>query len=285
MFAALKVRAAEVTRLVTRKFDEAHDTFPIRLFRRTRDSDARDRVLTLAGQGFIAIVPLFIVIATFTTNSGASVVGDRLIEKFRLTRGTAEAVSALFDRPPSTTGGLTVFGVVVLLLTISSFARSMQRTYEAAWGLSRKGVRGSGDGLSGLVVLLLVLGGLGWIGHLASAVPVGPTVAIVIQLLISIPLWTLVIFLMLSRRVPTRRLLPGAVVSTFVEVIVGWASAIYVPQLIEHDAERYGVIGVAFALVSWLVVVSAMVVASAVAGAELGGAGPLTSGPGNRNDP
>jgi membrane protein len=45
---------------------------------------------------------------------------------------------------------------------------------------------------------------------------------------------------------------------------------VYVPHLIEVDAQRYGVIGVAFAIVSWLVIVAYLLVGTAVVGAELG---------------
>ena len=44
----------------------------------------------------------------------------------------------------------------------------------------------------------------------------------------------------------------------------------YVPHLITGNSLRYGVIGVAFAIISWLVIVGYLIVGSAVIGAELG---------------
>ena len=44
---------------------------------------------------------------------------------------------------------------------------------------------------------------------------------------------------------------------------------LYVPRLLQTEADRYGVIGVAFALVSWLVLVAYLLVGSAVVGVEL----------------
>ncbi len=75
---------------------------------------------------------------------------------------------------------------------------------------------------------------------------------------------------MLGARVPWRRLAPGAVVSAVAQVLVGWGGSLWVPHLIERNAGRYGVIGVAVALISWLVVLAFLLVASAVIGAQFG---------------
>jgi membrane protein len=44
------------------------------------------------------------------------------------------------------------------------------------------------------------------------------------------------------------------------------------PRLVSSNAERYGVIGVTFALLAWLIVIGFTVVAAAVVSAEIGGA-------------
>jgi len=61
------------------------------------------------------------------------------------------------------------------------------------------------------------------------------------------------------------------VVSAVAQVLVGWGGSLWVPHLIERNAARYGVIGVAVALISWLVVLAFLLVASAVIGAQIGG--------------
>ncbi|WP_203781227.1 hypothetical protein [Paractinoplanes rishiriensis] len=49
-------------------------------------------------------------------------------------------------------------------------------------------------------------------------------------------------------------------------------SALWMPRLIEINAGRYGVIGITFAMLTWLIVVGFCVVVVAVISAELGGA-------------
>jgi membrane protein len=72
--------------------------------------------------------------------------------------------------------------------------------------------------------------------------------------------------------VPRRQLLPGAVVASIGQVVVSFYSALWMPRLVTSNAERYGVIGVTFALLAWLIVIGFTVVAAAVVSAEIGGA-------------
>ena len=102
-------------------------------------------------------------------------------------------------------------------------------------------------------------------------IPIYPSeLAAALQLIVLVPSWLAVSYFLLSRRRRVRQLVPGAVISAMVQLALGWATALYVPALIERQASRYGVIGVAFALVSWLVLVAGGIVVSAVMGAELG---------------
>lgn len=231
-----------------------------------------DRALTIAGQAFIALVPLLIVLATMLGNAGGPTLANWIIGKFSLTGTSAEAVRSLFDRPPSASGSVTFIGIVTVLISASSFARSVQRTYEVAWKLPARGLRRTVNGLGGVIVLIAALGILAYGSSLAGQTPGGRLVTIVMQMVVAVPAWWLLSYMLLSGRVAWRLLLPGAVVSALGQVLTSWGSSIYVPLLIERNANRYGVIGVAIALISWLVVVAFLIVASAVIGAQLGAA-------------
>lgn len=231
-----------------------------------------DRALTIAGQAFIALVPLMIVLATLLSGSGAAAVGEWLIRRFALTGSSADAVRSLFERPPTTSGGLTVLSVITVLVSASSFARSVQRTYEVAWKLPARGLRRTVNGIQGAGMLLVALSLLAYLASLAKDLPGGIVVTLVAQAAAALPAWWLASRLLLGRRVSWRLLFPGALISAIAQVIVSAFGAAYVPHLIERNAERYGVIGVAIALISWLVILSLLIVASAVVGAQLGAA-------------
>jgi membrane protein len=244
-------------------------TFPGSCLRKMYEIDGRNRAITLAGQAFIALVPLLIVVASWNVRSNNEGLDDGIVDYFGLTGSTADAVHTLFSTPPSATSGITFLGFIILVFSVGSFARSMQRTYESAWRLPKRGVRGTLDGLGGAVILVVAFGVLAWIGTLFANANHNRLIALPLQLLLAIPIWVLFIRLMLSRRRSALEVLPSAIVSALAQVLLSWGTQVYAPHLIEVDAQRYGVIGVAFAIVSWLVVMAYLLVGTAVVGAEL----------------
>lgn len=125
---------------------------------------------------------------------------------------------------------------------------------------------------------VLVLAGQGFIALVLFAYPPGASggttlfsLGLLAQAGVAVGGWLLATSSMLAGRVPIRTLGEGAVLSAALQLVVGWGTAIYVPQLFARNAERYGAVGVALALVTWLIAVASVVVGGAVIGAVLGG--------------
>lgn len=274
MKSALVLRVGRLTarldRLTVWLEGYAAGLFVIRCIRIFFLIEARDRVLMLAGQGFIALVPLFMVVASLTSASGVERVGDGIIETMGLTGGAAEAVSTLFAYPPGAAGGITVFSLILLLFSLNGLAKSVQRTFEVAWGLPRMGMRGTRSRTLGLIVLLGCGSLAAWVSGLLDGLSAGLLAILAAQVLVIGGGWLVGTALMLTLRVPTRALVPGAVVSAGLQIIVSWATAIYIPEIFARNAERYGVMGVALALVTWLIAVTSVLVGGAIVGAVLG---------------
>lgn len=267
-----KVVLAELARLPARLEQRPAGLFVVRCTQLFFTIEARDRVLMLAGQGFIALVPLFMVVASLTSASGVERVGDEIIETMGLTGGAAEAVTSLFAYPPGAAGGTTLFSLLLLLFSLNGFAKSVQRTFETAWGLPRMGMRATASRSVGLVVLLGCGSLAAWVSQQLGQLPVSLVIVLAVQLLVMGAGWLVGTTMMLTQRVPVRYLLPGATVSAVLQLIAGWATAIYVPEIFARNAERYGVMGVALALVTWLIAVASVLVGGAIAGAVLGSA-------------
>jgi membrane protein len=228
--------------------------------------DGRDRTLALAGQGFTTLVPLLIVIAAFADDEA---VARHLIERFRLSGPAAEAVTILFSRPPGATGTITLLGLVVLGYSSLSFTRALQRTWEAAWELPPEGVRGTLHAMTGMALLVTQLIALALLANVFTGWPGAGVVGLAVRVVVATALWLQLQYLLLSRRVPRPELLPGALVAGLAQVAAGVYSAVWMPRLIAADAARYGVIGVTFALLTWLIVVAFGVVVAAVVSAEV----------------
>jgi uncharacterized BrkB/YihY/UPF0761 family membrane protein len=248
------------------------NSLPVRCLMRFGAINGRDRTLVLGGQAFTAIIPLLIVLSAVASQEDSTAVADRLAARFHVSGSSAEAIRILFERPPGATGTLTITGLVVLAFALLSLTRSLQRTYEAAWQLPAVGMRGTlnavtGFGLliSSLLVLSLLVGAL-------RQVPAGDVMAFVLRVGTSTAVWLLLQRLLLSRRVSFRRLVPGSIVVGVGSALLSLYSALWMPRLIETNADRYGIIGITFAILTWLIVISFCMVVAAVISAEAGGA-------------
>lgn len=241
----------------------------VRCLRRLATTDARDRVFMLSGQAFIALFPLLIVTATLMSSQDGEAVARAIIVRFRLDDDVAEAVLLLFVRPPEATSGVGVVSLLLLLVSLNSFTRSLRRTFEQAWAVPRqRSVRTSVDGVLALALLLTMAAVVTWVRNLAEGTPWWVT-GLPAQLAIAAVGWALGTWLLLSRTVPLRLVAPGALFAGVAQVVSDWGAGIYLPLSLARNAERFGGIGVAISLVYWLVIFAAVVVAVAVVGATL----------------
>jgi uncharacterized BrkB/YihY/UPF0761 family membrane protein len=256
--------------LATSVVDRTADWLPVRCLRRALAINGRDRAFVLAGQAFTTVIPLLILLSAATRKNGSALVADRLNSRFRLTGAPAQALRTLFERPPGATGAVTVVGVLILLFSLTSLTRSLQRTFEAAWGLPRAGMRGTVHGLTGMGLLLASVLVLSVLVTAVRPLPAGVLIAPVLRTVAAAAIWLALQDLLLSRRVPVRALVPGAVVAGIGQTVISMYTSTWMPRVIAHNADRYGVIGVTFAMVSWLIVIGFALVAFAAIAAELG---------------
>lgn len=240
-------------------------TFPGRCVGRALDIQITDRMMALAAQAFLALMPLVIVLAS----AAPTAVGDGMLDWMRSRLGLrGETRTNVQDLTAATSeAGLTVVGCLLVLLSATSFSRALQRVYERAWVLTPGGLRSAWRPLAwivGIVVYFVVIGLTVKVTHGGAALGVLRTLLVVAG---SVALWWWTPFVLLSGRVRWRPLLPTAVFTMIGTVVFGQVSARYVPHLLSTNERRYGTIGVAFSIESWLVALFAVVIAATVLGA------------------
>jgi len=228
--------------------------------------DGYDRALALAAEAFVAVVPLVLVLAAWAPAGARQRAGAALVEGMGLDGATAAVVRQLVARPPDASEPVTVIGLALLVFSVLGFARSLQRTFEAAWELPRSGLRGYGPGLLGAAVFIGEVVALILLAQAVHSFSVIVVVVAVVRALVGALAWWPVQRLLVDGRVPWRDLLPGAVVTGVGQAaVMALASLIIRPVLIDQ-AHRFGAIGVAFALVTALTVFGVRLVLGAVLG-------------------
>lgn len=237
----------------------------LRCLRRFVESEGPTQATVLAAQAFTSLIPFLLVAAAFGPGDGD--LPDRIVERFDLEGSTARSVRAMFNDAAEVESAITWVGVVILVLATLSFTRAMQRMFQRAYQIEPGGLRDLWRGLAWLA------GFAGWIA-LSSPLrgPIEDVGGLVLSIMISaltgfaLWLWTPSILLAV---IEWRLLVPGALVSGLLGALAGVASGIYVPILMTWSADKYGLIGVAFSMQSWLLVMSFVVVVGAVVGAVL----------------
>jgi membrane protein len=225
--------------------------------------------MALGSLAFTAIIPVGVVVAAVLSGSDRRSFSDALIRRFELSGDAAHAVRQVFAPPDDVKQSLSIAGAVLVVVSALSFTRALQRVLERAWGLPSLGYRATPAGLYWLLAIIVwvsVFGSLrDWLEGLG-----GPVLALAVAIAFAAVAGLFTPYLLLSRRLPWRQLVPTALLLAVALTGLSVASAIYMPAAISESADRYGTIGVAIALVSWLVTIGFAIVLCIGVGSVLG---------------
>jgi membrane protein len=225
-----------------------------------------DRSLALASKLFVAVIPLSIIVKAVAPGSGNF--GEDLVRRLGLSGPGASATRTLFATGSDVRAAVSVIGLLILLYSMLSFTRALQRVYLNIWRLRPQlpdALLRQARWIVGFIAYTVVLSPLRDLEHRHD---VGALYApSVIAFGAAFWLWTP--HVLLGKRVSWRRLMPTALLTTVGIVLFSVGTAVLLPSIITNNAQRYGLIGVAFGLVTWLFAYSAVVTVSAVVGGTL----------------
>jgi membrane protein len=231
--------------------------------RRFLEVEGTLQATVLAAQAFTSFVPFTVVAAAVGPGEGD--LGDRIIDRFHLSGSAARSVEALFNDAGDVESAVTWVSIVILVLSALSFTRALQRMYQRSYGVPasswKEGWRGLAW-LAGLAVWLVVSSPL----RAALSDDAGVVLAIALSTITGFAVWLWTPAILLGE-VGWRHLLPGALISAVLGALLSLASGIYVPVFMTWSADKYGLIGIAFSLQSWLLAAAFVVVLGAVIGA------------------
>jgi membrane protein len=242
--------------------------FILRVVARFQQIAGFDRAIALASSALTALIPLAIVTSAVASKLGGKDTADRLIERYELSGGGADAVRAMFAPASGTEPSLGVVGFFFFLVAVLSFTRTVQRLFEQAWELRPLSVRNSLNGLLWIIGLTAFIALSGFLRAILGHTTLELTAA-----LVTIPLSAIFMiwsgWVLSAKRIARRDLVPFAVIAAVASAIYSVGATVYVPRLFSTYATRYGVIGAVFALISALFCVMVVITASAAAGREV----------------
>ena len=242
--------------------------FVLRVVNRFQKVAGFDRSIALASSALTATIPLAIVTSAVSSHLGGKDTAERIIERYDLSGGGAEAVKDLFSPAAGTSTSLGLVGFLFLLVAVLSFTRAVQRLFEQTWELAPLSVRNTFNGLLWMVGLTVYLGLSGFLHAVLGRSRLELTAT-----LLEVPVTAVFLgwsgWLLSAKRISREALTPFAVLGSAVLAVYSVGAVVYVPHLFSTYATRYGVIGAVFAMISALFCVMVVIVASAAAGREV----------------
>ena len=242
--------------------------FVLRVLNRFQRIAGFDRAVALASSALTALIPLTIVTGAFLSDAGGKGAADRIIDRYDLTGGGAEAVRDAFSPPTGTETEVSVAGALLLVVAVLSFSRTTQRLFEQTWELKSLSVRNSVNGLVWIAGLIVYLALSGWIHGVMdeTRLQIGANL-VLLPVSCAFLVWSG--WILTAKRLTRRSLLPFGLVGAVLLAFYATGAEVYVPHLFESYATRYGVIGAVFAMISALFCVMLVLVASAALGREV----------------
>jgi membrane protein len=208
-------------------------------------------------------------VATISPHPGGDSPGAFMARRLGLAAEDVSSLQAVAAPPPSARASIGVLSVVLALLTATSFARALQRSYELAWRLPRAGLRAAWRPLALVVGLALYVELLYLFGRLVRGVPAGTLLEDLVTFAGAWALWTGSGWILLGGRVKPRLLVVGGLLTAVGFAVLRRLSAFYLPALVASSQQQYGFLGVAFTLYSWLSASAFIIVVATVVGAVL----------------
>ena len=240
--------------------------FVLRVLSRFQTIAALYPAMGLASSALAATVPITILIGAILPASDDA--AGRMIARYDLSGPGAQAVRDAFQPASDVDAGIGVIGFFLLLFSLLSFTRALQRLFETTWELPSLSVRNTLGGIKWLGLFIVYMGLSGWIASLTDHGR-GEVLAV----LLLAPLMGL-FFLWSGRvlsgyRIATRDLVPFAVVAAVLLGVYEIGASIYTPYAFNSYSVRYGVIGVVFALISALFGLMLVLVLATAIGREV----------------
>ncbi|NTW40926.1 MAG: hypothetical protein HGA44_13775 [Cellulomonadaceae bacterium] len=223
--------------------------------------DPINRGMHFAAVLLLGLVPFMIVVQSMVGRGTAT----RLTERFGLDDDAAAALSAVLMSPSSTSGGMTAFSAVVLVLGGISAARAVQELYERSFGVDRRGARDAPRHVLWLVALAASSVLTGWARPIVEELG-GPVLTGVVTFVVVTAFWWFSMWWLLGGQESWRRLLPSALATGVCWLVLDVALRLRLSDALTSNYEQYGALGVVFSLMSLLIATGLTIILGAVFG-------------------
>jgi membrane protein len=224
--------------------------------------DFINQAMQFAGLLLLAFLPFLIVISSLAGRDAASTVARHL----GLNPQATDIVRMVFNPASKTAAAVNIRGIIFAAFGGIGTAATLQALYERIHDLPSRGMKDLHRQLVWIASMLGLAALVGWLGPHIRSVSAGPVLLAVVAFILASAFFFFTMWLLLAGRVPWRRLLAPAIATGVFWVGLGVFSKFFFSNTVIGDYREYGAIGVAIALMSWLIAVGVVLILGAVVG-------------------
>lgn len=239
--------------------------FVLRVLRDLGSLALVDRGMTLAAHVFTSILPILIIAGAVRASLDPQS-GPLIAEHLGLDEATAQILEDSLPGGAQELRVTGIVGVVLLIIAATSFARALERSIRTIWRTPAVSIKFAWRWLAALMTVIIGLALI--VATRTILVDDSPILAIefVLEVVLWGALWWIASWVVVNRRVSLRELLPGSVLAGLGFAIAGMIGRVVLPPLLADSANRYGVLGMAFTYIGWLLVLACVLLVAATSG-------------------
>lgn len=239
--------------------------FVLRVARDLRDLRLIDRGMTLAAHVFTSILPILIVAGALRSRLDPES-GPIFAEHLGLDEATADILEKSLPGGAQELRATGVVGVVLLLIAATSFARALERGLRTIWRTPATSVKFAWRWPATVAAVILGIAFIVATRILIRGVGPTPVLEFVAEVVLWGALWWAASWIVTNRRISLRELLPGAILAGVGFAVAGLFGRLFLPPLLADSANRFGVLGMAFTYIGWLLVLACILLVAATIG-------------------
>ena len=239
--------------------------FVLRVARDLGDLSFIDRGMTLAAHVFTSILPILIVAGALRSSLDPQT-GPIFAEHLGLDEATAEILEKSLPGGAQELRATGVIGVMLLVIAATSFARALERSLPKIWRTRPVSIKFAWRWLAALVAVVIGLALVVATRIIVRGDGPMPVVEFVAEIALWGALWWIASWIVINRRVGLRELLPGAVLAGVGFAVAGLFGRAFLPPLLADSASRFGVLGMAFTYIGWLLVLACVLLIALTVG-------------------
>lgn len=213
-------------------------------------------------RGFLALFPVLVLMISVVGFIGGNpqTVANDIVKSLGLSGSAAHTITDAVKTAQRTKVASSVIGIIGLLWTGTGLATSLTAAWNQTWRIPGGEIRARAFGfgwlLGGLLLFALATLTLGLVGGSGALPELGVIGGLVVDT--SLFLWTA--WVLPTRRIPLRAMLPAAIFGGVCIEILKLIGALVFPSIVSRSSALYGTIGTVFALLVWFLVLGRVVV-------------------------